>query len=74
MLYKKIEAYMNAHDFLRADRDKIHKLISNINNTCSSHYQIVDGYLTRTCLILFSRNGMKHTYSRELIGIQDNFR
>lgn len=73
MNYKTIIAYMEKHDFLKADQKKIFDYIEQNNRTTTKGFNFVDGYLTRKELILTDRNGMRHEVSRLQLGIQENF-
>lgn len=73
MTFDRIEAYMEAHDFIPADKSKVRHYIENHNRAHTHNYQIVDGYLTRDELILSFRNGMTSRVSRYILGLQDNF-
>lgn len=73
MNYKTIIAYMEKHDFLKADQKKIFDYIEQHNRTTTKRFNFVDGYLTRKELILTDRNGMRHEVSRLQFGIQENF-
>lgn len=74
MNWKAIDDYMEKHDFLPADRYKIHNYVTNSNYGRRNGHKIVDGYLTRQQLILTDEFGTKIICSRINLGIQENFR
>lgn len=73
MNYKTIIAYMEKHNFLKADQKKVFDYIEQHNRTTTKGFNFVDGYLTRKELILTERNGTRHEVSRLQLGIQENF-
>lgn len=74
MNWKVIDSYMENHDFLPADRYKIHNCVTNINSGKRNGHKIVNGYLTRQQLILIDEFGIKTICSRLNLGIQENYR
>lgn len=74
MDYSAIDHYMEAHDFLNADKKKIHDFIKNENVMRVGKQKFICGYLTRTQLYLYTGYGALEEYSRILLGVQINFR
>lgn len=73
MNYKRIDQYMEEHDFLQADKQKVYNYIEQHNRTFTKQYQFADGYLTRSDLILTANNGTTEEISRLQLGIAENF-
>ena len=68
-----IDYYMRIHDFLPCDKQKIKNFIDSENRMRSVGHKFIGGYLTRTKLCLVTGYGFLEEYSREFLGIQDNF-
>lgn len=64
MKMKKVEQYMNLHQFLEADKKKVRDFLYG--------EQATDAYLTRTDLHYVSC-GIPGIASRSQLGLQDNF-
>ena len=60
-----IEDYMEKHDFIPADRDKIRHFLRDVNAITAS--------ITRTEIRWVDVNGIPGKTGRGTIGIQDNF-
>jgi hypothetical protein len=73
MNYKTIDEYMEKHDFLPADKAKIHNYIDFHNKAVADFGKFTDGYLTRTELILYEQNGTINKIGRLQLGVQENF-
>ena len=73
MNYTVIDYYMEEHDFLPCDKQKIRKFIDTENAIRTIGHRFIGGYLTRTKLCLVTGYGYLEEYSREFLGIQDNF-
>ena len=73
MNYTVIDYYMRIHDFLPCDKQKIKNFIDTENRMRSVGHKFIGGYLTRTKLCLVTGYGFLEEYSREFLGIQDNF-
>ena len=68
-----IDYYMKKHDFLTCDKQKIKNFIDTENRMRNIGYKFIGGYLTRKKLCLVTGYGYLEEYSREFLGIQDNF-
>ena len=74
MNYTGIDYYMRIHDFLPCDKQKIKNFIDTENRMRSVGHKFIGGYLTRTKLCLVTGYGFLEEYSREFLGIQNNFK
>lgn len=74
MNYTVIDHYMEKHDFLACDKQKIKNFIDAENRMRRYGHKIIGGYLTRTKLYLLTGYGDLEEYSREFLGLQDNFK
>lgn len=71
-VFPEIEEYMERHDFLPADRYKVRQYINQHDNSVSPAFRFTGGRLTRTDLIMQSRDLNFHI-PRALLGLQINF-
>lgn len=74
MNFTTLNEYMEKHDFLPCDKTKVYNYINQENEMRSDRFKIINGYLTRTQLILSTANGITEEVSRVTLGIQDNFK
>lgn len=74
MNYIVIDYYMEAHNFLSCDKQKVKHFIDAENRMRRGGYKFVGGYMTRTKLCLITGYGFLEEYSRTFLGIQENFR
>ena len=74
MNYTAIDQYMEAHDFLPADKYKVKSFIDAENTTRKGGHKFVGGYLTRIKLCLVTGFGYEEQFSRIFLGIQANFK
>ncbi len=74
MNYDLIENYMEKHNFLLCDKQKIRNFIEMQNRTRKGYHKIVNGYLTRENLYLINGYGYPEEYHRLFLGIQENFK
>ena len=74
MNWSVIDDYMDRHDFLPCDRNKVYNFINGENKGRTDGHKFVGGYLTRTELRLVTAYGYPEVYSRVFLGIQENFK
>lgn len=74
MDYSVIDYYMETHDFILCDRQKIKKFIETENRMRKGKHKFIGGYLTRSKLCLCTGYGVSEEYDRIFLGVQDNIK